>query len=441
LFSAVLEQGGRTRLLERLSTEAEDAINVFLGQCLQYEQDHTPSLDGFMHWLGQSDVDVKRDPEAAGDYVRLMTIHGAKGLQAPVVYLADLAGTPRPRAQFVTLTSDKGPRLDVPIFRRNARNDIGPVGAAAEAKKQADYEEYKRLLYVAMTRAEDHLVCAGYAAQTPRSGSMLDAYQLVSAAFDRLEVPSDPQSGVRRYQTGKALEQRDAQTEPVRRSKTQLPAWAHAAPAPEQTPPRPLQPSHMPSDGPTHFPAAQLGGADAALSPARRGTLIHALLEHLPALPEAERFAVGKAYLDRMLSPAESDAANAMLTEALMVLDMPSASAFFAAESKAEVPIIARLGDFLVSGKVDRLAVTRDAVLFADFKTTEQAPPSAAQTAPATLRQMALYQASLQKVFEGKPVKAALIWTAEPRVDWLDAVWLLPYLPPGANTAFTRASA
>ncbi|MEO0412798.1 MAG: double-strand break repair helicase AddA [Pseudomonadota bacterium] len=444
LFSWALERGARTRLLERLGNEADDAINEFLNQCLIYEQGHTPSLDGFLHWFGQSNVDVKRDPEAAGDKVRIMTIHGAKGLQAPVVYLADLSGKPRPRNQFVMLETTPEKRR-VPIFRRHSGNDIGPVGAASDAKKTADYEEYKRLLYVAMTRAEDHLICAGYAAKEDDSDAQPeepDAYQLVKAAFERLEILEDPQTRIRRYETKQKETLRPAH--PIMKEQPgapKLPAWAKAAPMEEAIPPRPLQPSDMSSAQLAPFPPEEVGSAVGALSPARRGNLIHALLQHLPQLEDGEREAAGLRYLERMLDESHAALAPDMLAQTLSTMRDPAAAPFFTTGSRAEVPIIARLGSFIVSGQVDRLALRGDTVLFADFKTTQTPPASMDDTPPGILRQMALYQASLEQVFMGKKVRAALIWTATSTLHWLERTHLLTHLPPEANTAFTPSDA
>ncbi|MGD1957116.1 MAG: double-strand break repair helicase AddA [Sphingomonadales bacterium] len=421
LFSHVLEAGGRMRLQERLGGEAEDAINVFLGQCLAYERSHTASLDGFLHWFLQSDVEVKRDPEAAGDKVRIMTIHGAKGLQAPVVYLADLASKPTSKSPFVHVPSGGS---TVPILRRHAGNDIGPIRTAFEAAEEEAYQEYKRLLYVAMTRAEDQLICCGYASKAREAPADLEAkpdgYDLITAAFDRLDISPDA-DGLRRYSTPQRAALSEAAPLQDKQALYSLPDWARSKPPPEESPPRPLQPSDTGLSNMAPFKAAQI--SQTSLSPAKRGTLIHALLEHLPTQPQSDWRDVGMAYLE---ATVPQELAEELLAEALATLGLPEMHALLGEGSRAEVPIIARLGDFVVSGQVDRLAITDDAVLFADFKTT-QSPPEDAP--PDILRQMALYALSLEEVFPTRTVRGAILWTATGRVDWPSRETLMAHLP------------
>src|SRR4051812_19303770 len=87
-------EGGRKRILERLGHEANDALDEFLGLALDYERKAPASLQGFMAWLRAADLEVKRDMEISRDEVRVMTVHGAKGLEAPVVFLVDTTSSP-----------------------------------------------------------------------------------------------------------------------------------------------------------------------------------------------------------------------------------------------------------------------------------------------------------------------------------------------------------
>lgn len=449
-FSHLLVHGGRAALLERLGEEVDDAIDVFLSQCLLYERSHVPSLDGFLHWFAQGDVDVKRDAEGAGDKVRIMTIHGAKGLQAPVVYLPDLVGLPKTKDRMIDLAYESDhQRITVPIFRRSSAQDVGVVGAAMEQQKAADYHEYKRLLYVAMTRAEDHLICCGFKNTQPKNADQpapkdkrKDGYRLIEEAFARREAAGDAQ-----LQTLEGIGQRysHAQSAPVAaRAAGQAsaakpaarPAWLSTPAPPEATPPRPLQPSDMGLSPPALFDSAQEG----AVTPAQRGTLVHALLEHLPALPAEARAAKARAFLKASMPTAPQVTRDALLAQSLETLSLPSLAPLFATGSRAEVPLVARLGGFMVSGQIDRLAIEEGRVLFADYKTTASPPDSAEDIAPAYLRQMALYHASLAQMFPDKQIIGALVWTVTGRVDWLEEANLLAHLPPSANSAFSAQS-
>lgn len=441
-FSALLLEGGRMALLERLGVEADDAIDVFLNQCMVYERGHAPSLDGFLHWFAQSDVDVQRDAESAGDKVRIMTVHGAKGLQAPVVYLPDLVGLPKPNYPFVDVRhTANGKTRQLPIFRRSSSGDVGKIAAETEALKIADYEEYKRLLYVAMTRAEDHLICCGFRNKQASDkekkelkDTRKDAYELVADAFDRLDRIEDIGDGRRRYGRAQRVPVSLAQTGPSRDIQgTSLPGWARAPAPQEATPPRPLQPSDAGMTAPRLFDAAQ----PQDMSAAKRGTLVHTLLEHLPTMPAGLREDAALAYLDKQVPASAQALKNDLARQAIETLALPELAPLFAKDSRREVPLVARLGNFIVSGQIDRLAITGDTVIFVDYKTTAAPPERQADIAPAYLRQMALYHASLQQMFPRKTVIGGLIWTVSGRVDWLDYADLAVHLPKNANSAFS----
>lgn len=441
-FSHLLVHGGRKALLERLGEEADDAIDVFLGQCLVYERSHVPSLDGFLQWFEQGDVDVQRDAEGAGDKVRIMTIHGAKGLQAPVVYLPDLVGIPAGQSQFIDMErAQNGARSTVPIFRRASGNDVGPIKKAVTARKDSDYAEYKRLLYVAMTRAEDHLICCGFKNAKPKEGeappkpdNRKDAYTLIEDAFKALANIEEMAGGVQRFAGPQKAPMAAKKVAP--KTTSALPAapkWiANAAPQ-EAAPPRPLQPSDPGIALPRLFDDS---AAEQTLSPAQRGTLVHSLLEHLHAIAPEAREGTARAFLQGSLPGVGADLIEDLLRQSINTLAIPALAPLFAPGSRAEVPLVARLGDFIVSGQIDRLAVEETRILFVDYK-TNAAPPAARSDIPAAyLRQMALYSASLAQMFPGKEITGALVWTANSQANWLTQQELTAHLPPSANSAF-----
>ena len=111
--------GGRRRLLARLGPEAAEPIEAFLAQTLAYEQGHPATLEGFLHWLGLGSDELKRDPDQARDVVRVTTVHGAKGLEAPIVFLADAGprgASRRGRIHWTDAEAD-GPRPALPLWR------------------------------------------------------------------------------------------------------------------------------------------------------------------------------------------------------------------------------------------------------------------------------------------------------------------------------------
>ncbi len=159
LYADILgAQGGRRAMLERLGPEAEDPIEEFLVLALTYEREHVPSLQGFLHWLVAGDIEVKRDlAEQQRDEVRIMTVHGAKGLEAPVVFLPDTMQLPDQRGQLLWTEAD-----GLPLWRPHRDFACGHYTAERQALRRRELQEYRRLLYVALTRAQDRLYVCGW---------------------------------------------------------------------------------------------------------------------------------------------------------------------------------------------------------------------------------------------------------------------------------------
>jgi ATP-dependent helicase/nuclease subunit A len=205
----------------------------------------------------------------------------------------------------------------------------------------------------------------------------------------------------------------------------EAPDWLAAPPLPEPDPPRPLVPSRLAEDEPAIQPpfAGDGGGAF------RRGLILHRLLQALPDVPADKRFEIGQRFLARSIHGLNRAARDALLGEALAVIDDPAATALFGPNSLAEVPVIGRLGCAIIAGRIDRLAVTDDRVLLVDYKSTRVAPAMVADTASMYVRQMALYRALISKIYPYKTIDCYILWTAEPRLDQLDPALLDRHLP------------
>lgn len=411
---------GRKRLLARLGEEARDAIDTMLDQALAFERLQAPSLQGFLAWTLAEDIEIKRDPDAPLDAVRLMTVHGAKGLQAPVVVLADAARPPDLRGQGALMMAFDGQML--PIFPPSKAALGGTVPgrlgmALAEARADA-LSEHLRLLYVALTRAEDLLVVSGVAPKQkkkPGEHDHLSWHRLVAAAMDGRGIADaqDVHFGgpVRAHRTGTpaALSVRDlAPTDAL----SGIGNWALRMAPEEARPPRPLSPSALAPDTLAAPPAGP-----AAAEAARRGAALHALFERLPDVPPGQRRALGLAYAARLLPGAD---AAALVDEVLRVLDDPAFAAVFGEGSLAEAPVVAVLGEMVIAGQVDRLLVEPTRVRLVDFKTGRRVPGRLEDLPDAHVAQMAAYVAALRTVFPGRAVEAGLLYTAGPRL------WTLP---------------
>jgi ATP-dependent helicase/nuclease subunit A len=404
--TALARHGMRKRLAARLGTEANDAIDEFLSLALTFENLNTPSLESFLHWVERGGTEIKRDMERGRNEVRIMTVHGAKGLEADIVILPDTTALPEaPGRRGELLFTDDG--VVFPLAKRAAPKK---VEAAKEAARREGMKEHRRLLYVALTRARDRLVIAGFeTTKGVRPGSW---YELCERAAQAIGTPTE-RDGETVLVVGDPDLERVAAKTPEAEPPLTLPDWARR-PAPEESVrPRIIRPSE-----------AVVEQAPAVLSPLdgrgtarfRRGLLIHAMLAHLPDVAPAKRRAAALAFL--RARKVEGDEAEALIGETLAVLDHPDFAPAFADDARAEAAIVADLPELApgarINGRIDRLAVTDAEVLAVDFKTNRPPPARPEDVARLYLAQMTLYRAALQKIFPGKRIEAALVWTEGP---------------------------
>jgi len=429
---------GREKLLARLGVEAGDPIAEFLSLALAHERLHPPSLQGFLHWVEAGEAQIKRELEQAErDEVRVITVHGAKGLEAPVVFLPDTVAKPQARLPLFWLGGGPMDDPDLLVWSPNKASDDALAAAERQRAQAREMQEYRRLLYVALTRARDRLYVCGWQQRTNPADDCW--HRLVEAAMARIAEPAafdfradDPRHGWDgpgwRYRDAPAM---PAGTRPAAAAAAPapplapLPDWAVRPPAAEPAPARPLAPSRPDdADSPVRAPVGPDRGAAF-----HRGTLIHRLLQSLPDVPPDRRDAAARRFLARpvhRLSPAEQDTFRA---EALAVLDHPDLAPAFAADAQAEVPVVGLVNGRAVAGQVDRLAVTGDAVLVVDYKTNRPPPAAVAGVPPLYFRQMAAYRALLAEIYPGKTIVCAILWTDGPRLMRLPDSLLAAHAP------------
>jgi len=403
----------RQRMLTRLGAEGEDALEAFLGLVLEAEGQGVRDLESLAARLARTEQQIKRDPDAAegagGGAVRVMTTHGAKGLEAPIVILPDTS---------TRATSQGSPLLDLAeggfAWAPRQGEDCEVSAAARQARSDSIAEESARLLYVALTRARDWLIIAGIES-LPRyyEGSWRE---WIEAGFARLETRPTPLAG-----GGMALRFGEDPIGLGRAAQamiagTTLPAWTHVLAPFEGPPTRRAAPSALIEGDGGEAPSPLAGDG---LGRYRRGELIHSLLERLPDLAPAARAGAALRWLGR-----ERDLNDEQRTEmagaALGVLGDPQFAPVFGPGSRPEVAIAgaaAALPDGLsISGRIDRLVVEADRVLIVDFKTNRPAPARIEDADPAYIIQMAAYVAILAEVYPGRRIEAALVWTDGPRL-------------------------
>jgi ATP-dependent helicase/nuclease subunit A len=424
--------GGRKRLLARLGDEARDAIGAVLAQALAFEQQNAPSLQGFLAWIERDDSDLKRDPEAALDAVRIMTVHGAKGLQAPVVILADATrDVPGDRDGFVALNPDDS-TAKVPVYYGGKAGRVGAIAERADEADEAGLQEHWRLMYVAMTRAEDMLFIGG-ALPSARGDKPVPVpddswYALIDRAMDKnfpLEDVPDTVWGSRRtHQGGAGDPVPDGDGAGARAPDMALPAWA-TTPAPaEARPARPLSPSKLAEDDIVMPPPSP-----GMIAAAERGKLLHALFERLPGVAPDARRATALAWVAVNGAGLDAPAQAALVDRALAVIDAPQHAAIFGPDALAEAPIAAVVGEIVIAGKVDRLLITEDVIQIVDFKTGSRVPRDADAVERYHLRQMAAYAAALAKIFPDRRITAALLFTHDATLIELPAALLAAHAP------------
>jgi ATP-dependent helicase/nuclease subunit A len=418
--------GGRARIQRRLGHEANDALDEFLELALGYERKAPASLQGFMAWLRAADTEVKRDMEISRDEVRVMTVHGAKGLEAPVVFLVDTTTSPSDvqRLKLIHLPG-AGPHLpEVVVWAGRKADDPVDVAAARVAMLGETEDEYRRLLYVAMTRAADRLIVGGCLPGNMNTVRKFSWYDLIVKGLENsgleLQEIDTPAGTVKRYSRLEDVAVAEgAAPVPETIAPPELPTWLRT-PAPTELPADPLlRPSDAAEDELPRTRTAE--SAQARTRALKRGTLVHRLLQSLPDLAADRRRDAAIRYLARN---AEDWTEGDRLTLAEKVLGLIDDSRFasvFAAGSRAEVSIVGRLElpgqpPALVSGQIDRLVVTPSEVLIVDFKTNHAPPGNAAGAPAAYLRQLALYRAMLSRLYPRRPVRAALLWTETPEL-------------------------
>ena len=438
-FASILDnEGMRGRMLARLGPEAAEPIDEFMNLALAYDDRHPPSLQGFLVWLRRLRLEIKRDQEHGRDEVRVMTVHAAKGLEAPIVFLPDTcsSGSGRNNGSLLPLSGVVKPVgfPDPCVWPVKGASRHPAVQAAKAALQAAETEERNRLLYVAMTRARDRLYIAGFESKSGRGRDCW--YDLIEAALrDACEkVETDDGRQILRYACPQSVAPEEPRNETAQLAVPEpLPDWAKRKAPREPAITFPLAPSRLaPVEADeTGDPVATTPGAgprigEVSPSPLAlasnyrflRGTLTHALLEHLPGLAPDKWQETATRFLEVRGQDLPPDVRLGIVDEVTAILRDPQFGALFGPGSRAEVPIAADIPDpagqranLRITGQIDRLVRLRDAVLLLDYKTNRPPPLQPEQVPTAYLLQLAAYRLIIRQVFPDLPVRAAILWT------------------------------
>lgn len=443
-FSSVLDrEGARDKFLHRLGPEAADAIDEFLDIALSYDDSEPPSLTGFLANLRATNREIKRDMEHGRDEVRVMTVHGAKGLEAPIVFLPDTCSTasgegPGPALLKLAGRDDEENAPDPIVWPIKGTSNIPAIAEAKTARDAREREERNRLLYVAMTRARDRLYVGGF--ERKQSLPPDCWYELIATALKpRLQaIEVEPDRTIWRLETPQsAPHEKPRSNFETAIPAEKLPPFAETRITAEPRLSVPLAPSRLEPYAPDSEgepvmrekpDPAETNDAPSPLAAGHtnrflRGTLTHALLQHLPEIDEQHRQTAAKAFVDKRGAALSAGVRASIVRETLAILADPSFAPLFAADSLPEVPIAAFIprpngkGPALeLSGQIDRLALTEQHVLIVDYKTNRPPPKDAINVADAYLFQLAAYALALQEIYPQRTIKAALLWTDGPRL-------------------------
>ncbi|MBK9268894.1 MAG: double-strand break repair helicase AddA [Sphingomonadales bacterium] len=419
---------GRKKFVARLGDEVLVPIEEFLNLAIEFEQAKGGTLQRFLDWFERNSSEIKRERLTGSNEVQIMTVHGAKGLQAPVVILADVTvdpGAKGGRDPNATLPLTEGGAL--PMLKVDKDSRFGRLAEIDDARETSELNEHFRLLYVALTRAEERLIMAGSLGKRDKAPKADSWHVAIESAMDALGCAqqSDAKGRITRMLSGAA----EPKVEPASKvegdaaTPSGLPDWLLRPAAAEVRPPRPLAPSHLDDSDIGERPA----GA-AMRHAAERGKLVHGLIERVDGSRLArfgEDAAIWLAERDR---EGRHDHA-ALIAQVRALLSDPRWQKLFSESARAEVPIAAVVGETVVAGRIDRLLVEEGEVRIVDFKTSRRIPANAAEVQLSELRQMAHYASAIERIFPEHRVTASLLYTSGPTMIELSDADLAAHKP------------
>lgn len=378
LYSIVLDQlKGRMKMISRLGYEVNDVLDEFLDLAMNFERAHTSSLQHFIHWVRQSKIEIKRDMEASGDdlgQVRIMTVHGSKGLEAPIVFLADAAKMPKSQRQLIW--------QDEYFYSYKTKSRIFPeLRNLVDSAENEDYEEYLRLLYVAVTRARDELYICGSLGER-NTNIEKSWYQILENSLSKFG--SKEEGGVITYKTAQEAAVKEPEAAKVK-SRKPLPIFMHKkVPASEKI---------------TIELEEEIPFSDSA-DIVDYGSRVHKILE-ISAQLDADKRAL---YLEHALVN-DSNTKDKLLK----LFSLPEFAEIFGEHSRAEVPIIGEINGNTISGRIDRLVIKPDEVMIIDFKTSRNIPEVMPQN---YINQMDKYKRIMQLQYPQRKISTYILWVS-----------------------------
>ncbi|NTF70185.1 double-strand break repair helicase AddA [Rhizobium rhizogenes] len=428
--------GGRRQFLARLGTEVSDILDEFLTFTLDHETSGLPGLQSFVSTLELEAPTVKREQDKGRNEVRIMTVHASKGLEAPIVFLVDGGGKAFTHTHLPKMRLIETGKQDIPL------PVWVPVSALANSLTQTDTarlqslteEEYRRLLYVGMTRAADRLIICGYRGIRENADTW---HAMISAALRQdgerctpvsFSGPDGEWQGLswRVSQVERSFERMEQAETAIDRGA--LPAGLSRPLPPQRNLPRPLSPSGagtvIDDEADNLLVASPLftekAKSDRSLE---KGRFIHRMLQTLPEIASADRAEAARRYAERAARFWPQAERDALIGSVMALLSHPELQGVFSAHAQAEVSIMGTLTlddqAYAVSGRIDRLTVLDDRVVILDYKTNRVPPRSAEQIPFAHRAQLAIYREILSPLYPGKRIDCVLVYTENASIHTL----------------------
>lgn len=415
------------RIYSRLGVEAADPIDVFLSRALAHQRSGPPALDRFLRDMADDDNQVKREADNAANEVRVMTVHGAKGLEAPVIILPDTTDAPKGKARPFEMQSLDETEQSGYVLRAKSGQAPAALAHLNALQEQSGRQESLRLLYVAMTRAESRLIICGHQFRS-KAYEEDSWYDWVKRGFEHIphgEIKREPQD------FGEALcfgaRAQSGQHDAAQQRETALPDWISQKAKQEPSATRRVTPSHLLA-GPDASGAPAIRSpldiltpsmAGAGLGRFGRGNLIHKLLEILPDAEPQRRNSIAESYLSAQ-SFMTPELEVEITEEVFAVLEHPDFAALFSEGSRAEVSLAGSAKGLpegvFINAQIDRLSVTETEVWIVDYKSNRPPPQTQDAVADIYIAQLAAYRALARDIYPDKAVRCALLWTDEPRL-------------------------
>ena len=411
----LINHNKRADFTARLGLEVEESINALLDQARKFEKSHIPDLTSFILWMESDDVYIKKELETESTTIRVMTIHGSKGLESPIVILPDTSSK-------IIRTNSKFAKIDNKMVTIKGIKKIQnqKVAESAEKAKELQIQEEFRLLYVSLTRAENWLIICGAGNRSSSKNCWYDVIENEITSFDSNLLKLTENSGYT-VKSENWLDSKLPKNEETNSQTVEIPEWVKESKLKESTIQKAISPSNL-SDFKSIPNKENLESNQAK----ELGAQIHILLENLPSHIHENWEQAGKNIL-KNFGFHNLEIINEALDQVKKILTNKNLQFIFSDSSNAEVPFqmhIPRLNNLLFSGIIDRIINSKNKITAIDFKSNFIVPDNENEVPIGILKQMAIYQEALSIIYPDKKIEIAILWIRNSKLMYLNSLHL-----------------